>query len=184
MVYYIYIYIYNLERGYDRPLSQLLTELHKRIIEREIVEGANNGVIDLNIKYLCDHMHESKNGKSRINIANDLLVNQKFKMSIYSDIINRCLEYKKNATPFWLACLYGRESIFRYFELLHPVVNSSDLNNNTCLHVAIQNGNIYIIMRLLDLDCNCSIINNNGWSTLMLACYKQMPDVAERIFLV
>ena len=163
-------------------MTFLLSEIHKRIIEREIIQGSNNGVIELNIKYLFDHLRRINETKTKYSIASDLTNNHNFKMAIYSDVINHRIEYKKNATPFWLSCLYGRETIFRYLELLNPYINTCDLNMNSCLYVAIQNGNRYIIMRLLDLQCNCGIINSNGWTPLMLACYQGMHDVAQRIF--
>ena len=61
--------------------------------------------------------------------------------------------------------------------------NQRDINGNTALTVATQNGHVILIQKLLDADADVNVVNNEGQTPLHIACYNTTSKRSVKVLL-
>lgn len=79
----------------------------------------------------------------------------------------------KGANPMWWAVFHSNLDLTRRFLEGGGDPNSADEEENTCLHVAVRNGDLQIVFLLLDYGADLNRKNNKKLSCLYHAS-KQM----------
>jgi hypothetical protein len=168
-----------IERGHLKPFEVVLFKLHTAILQKEFLKNTANGLINLNIKYLISKIGKVWTDKSREEVCNDFINNDRFYKSIVSDLVNMGISTHIPSLVH-LICIYGHSLLLnKLFEMGVTInVHAADHNGNTCLHMAISNGNIELIQTLLNMDSPTFKLNNNSLSPLMMVCDKGISQIA------
>ena len=81
-------------------------------------------------------------------------------------------------TLFYETCLHNKINTFIYMKQYNPNIDIVDKEGNTCLHIVIRLEYLKLESELLKMKANCTIINNNKETPLMIACNKSTDEFA------
>ena len=146
----------QLECDYTQNIICILEKIAYSILYKEILKKKPNKLIQLN---LSSYINTKKQNDTQL--LKYLLLDNKLKVQIFSQVINLKLTDHKNQSLFWLACNFSRVDAFYLFLNYFPDVNSKDITNSSCLLVAIKRKNFQIINALIEMNIDFINSENN-----------------------
>lgn len=121
----------------------------------------------------------ARNGKIRLSEFMKMVETNQFALLKRSGIVVTSREINdsmmgKGANAMWWAIFHSNYELTKLFLEGGGDPNSKDAEENTCLHIAVKNGDIQIIFLLLDYGADLNRKNNKKISCLYHATKKML----------
>lgn len=84
------------------------------------------------------------------------------------------LKLKNQGSPLWWAVSHSNVELVRKFLDGGGNPNSRDENDNTCMHIAMKNGDLQIVFALLDYGADLNKKNNKKLTPLFFATPRML----------